>query len=94
MKEGLEAGLGGGFLRPATKELIGGAGGESVFGGGGGGTAPGGGGTGVLGGLRAGAAGRVASPSDIYGESRPAPVSIPPPRLRNLGIPPAKSPPN
>lgn len=90
--EGLEAGLGGGFFKPATKGLIGGAGGKSVVGGGGGGLAPGG--LGAVGGFGADAAGgRRASPSDMYGESRPAPVSTPP-RLRNFGIPPANMPPN
>lgn len=90
--EGLGAGLGGGFFSPATKGLIGGAGGESVVGRGGGGLEPGG--LGAVGGLGADAAGGWrASESDIYGASLPAPVSTPP-RLRNLGMPPAKIPPN
>jgi hypothetical protein len=92
VEEGLEAGLGGGFFRPATKGLIGGAGGKSVVERGGGGLAPGG--FGAAGGLGADAIGGWrTSPSDIYGESRPAPVSTPP-RLRNFGIPPANIPPN
>lgn len=91
--EGREAGRGGGLFRPATKGFTGGTGGDSVEGGRGGGLAPGG--LGAVGGLGAGAAGgrRAPSESDMYGESRVAPVSTPP-RLRNLGIPPAKIPPN
>jgi hypothetical protein len=72
--------------------LTGGAGGDSVDGGGGGGLAPGG--LGAVGGFGAGAAGgRRASPSDMYDDSRLAPVSTPP-RLRSFGIPPANKPPN
>jgi hypothetical protein len=91
--EGREAGLGGGFFKPATKELTGGAGGESVDDGRGGGLVPGG--RGAVGGLGAAAAGGRGAPSEseIYGESRLAPVSTPP-RLRNLGIPPANKPPS
>jgi hypothetical protein len=58
VEEGLEAGRGGGFFRPATKGLIGGAGGECVVGRGGGGLDPGGLGADAADGWRV-------SPSDI-----------------------------
>ena len=87
--DGLDAGLGGTFRRLAAKGF-GGGGGDSEEGGGGGGRAPGG--LGAAGGFGAGAeGGLVVSPR--YGESLLAPVSTPP-RLRNLGIPAAKSPPS
>lgn len=88
--DGLEAGLGGGFRRLATRGLTGGAGEDSELGGGGGGRAPGGLGADATGGF---GGGRAPSVSERYGESRLAPVSTPP-RLRSLGIPPAKSPPS
>lgn len=83
------AGFGGAFRRLATSGL--GGGGDSAEGGGGGGRAPGG--LGAAGGFGAGAAGGFVPESERYGESRFAPVSTPP-RLRNFGIPPAKSPPS
>lgn len=61
-------------------------------GGSGGGRAPGG--LGAVGGFGADAAGGLGALSETYGEScLLAPVSTPP-RLRSLGIPPAKSPPS
>lgn len=87
--DGLDAGRGGGFFKPATSGFTGG----STEGGGGGGRPPGS--FGAAGG-RGGAAtgGRVLSESDLYEESsRLAPVSTPP-RLRSFGIPPAKRPPS
>lgn len=86
--DGLDAGFGGAFRKFATSGL---GGGDSVEGGGGGGRAPGG--LGAAGGFGAGAAGGFVPESERYGESRLAPVSTPP-RLRNFGIPPAKSPPS
>lgn len=88
-EDGLEAGRGGGFLRFATNGLTGGAGGASVEGGGGGRFA------GIFGAdPTGGLGGREVSESDRYGEaSLLAPVSTPP-RLRSLGMPPAKSPAN
>lgn len=89
--DGLGAGRGGTFFRLAINGLRAIAGDDSEEGGGGG-RAPGG--RGAEGGLGAGAVGgRVLSPSDMYDESRLAPVSTPP-RLRSFGIPPAKRPPN
>lgn len=91
VEEGLETGLRGVFLRFATNGLMGG---DSVDGGCGGGRVTGGfGAAGGLGADATGGFGLVLSESERYGESRLAPVSTPP-RLRNLGIPPAKSPPS
>lgn len=91
--EDLEIGLRGTFRRFATNGLTGG-GGDSVDGGRGGGRVPGGlGAAGSFGADATGGFGRTLSESDRYGESRLAPVSTPP-RLRNLGIPPAKRPPS
>lgn len=77
--------------RLATSGL--GAGGDSDKGGGGGGRAPGG--LGADGGFGADATGGFGGEpsSERYGESLFAPVSTPP-RLRNLGIPPANRPPS
>jgi hypothetical protein len=41
-----------------------------------------------------GAAERFDSGSELYVESPPAPVSIPPPRFLSFGMPPANNPPN
>ena len=82
--DGREAGLGGGFLRFATSGFTGAGGGEPAETGRGGGRTPGGFGAEATGGLEL-------SFSDLYGESRLAPVSTPP-RLRSLGIPPARIP--
>lgn len=93
VEDGLAPGRGGTFFKLATNGFIGGAGSDSVDGGGGG-REPGSlGAPGGFGGAEEGA-GRDASESDRYGESdRLAPV-LTPPRLRSLGIPPAKRPPN
>lgn len=92
-EDGRDAGFGGGFRRLATNGL---GAGESAVGGTGGGRAPGGLGGPPIGGFGADvvvARGRTGSESERYEESLLAPVWTPP-RLRNLGMPPANKPPN
>lgn len=97
---GLGAGFGGGFRRFATKGLAAadGCGGEDSVVCGVGLSALSLGAVGGLGREKVGGLGvdfREVSGSEMYDESRSAPVSTPPPVFRNFGIPtPAKMPPN
>lgn len=93
---GLGTGFGGGLRRFETRGFVGWGGEDSAdFG-----TGRRAGNFGAVGGLGAevgggrGAELRDVSGSDIYDESRFAPVSIPPPRFFSLGIPPANMPPS
>jgi hypothetical protein len=93
--DGRDAGRGGGFRRLATNGFT--AGPSPPLGGTGGGRDPGSLGAPIVGfgADPVGGLGREASESERYDDdSRLAPVSTPPPRLRNFGIPPAKRPPS